>query len=125
MGHILIIVVSRPARSGRRKLQGAEYHRRIDHVTGASTTHPLLERIDHKARAMLPCNTAQEIPPQESPMSSSMDDEIKCWTAQLKTPLVLDIVLEKTTVANASRAFDLLLSLACGIQGASKIEIQH
>jgi transposase-like protein len=40
-------------------------------------------------------------------MSSAMDDEIKRWTARRKTALVLDIIQGKTTVAEASRAFDL------------------
>jgi transposase-like protein len=40
-------------------------------------------------------------------MSLSMDDEIKRWTAKRKTALVMDIIQGKTTVAEASRAFDL------------------
>jgi transposase-like protein len=36
-----------------------------------------------------------------------MDDEIKRWTAKRKTALVMDIIQGKTTVAEASRAFDL------------------
>ncbi|MGA1344202.1 MAG: transposase [Hyphomonas sp.] len=40
-------------------------------------------------------------------MSVSMDDEIKRWTAKRKTALVMDIIQGKTTVAEASRAFDL------------------
>jgi transposase-like protein len=40
-------------------------------------------------------------------MSVSMDDDIKRWTAKRKTALVLDIIQGKTTVAEASRAFDL------------------
>ena len=40
-------------------------------------------------------------------MSGAMEDEIKRWTARRKTALVLEIIQGKTTVAEASRAFDL------------------
>ena len=40
-------------------------------------------------------------------MSTAMEDEIKRWTAKRKTALVLDIIQGKTTVAEASRAFDI------------------
>ena len=40
-------------------------------------------------------------------MSIQMEDDIKRWTAKRKTALVLDIVQGKTTVAEASRAYDL------------------
>ena len=40
-------------------------------------------------------------------MSNLMEDEIKRWTAKRKTALVLEIIQGKTTVAEASRAFDL------------------
>lgn len=40
-------------------------------------------------------------------MSGPMDDEIKRWTARRKAALVLEIIQGKTTVAEASRAFDL------------------
>ena len=40
-------------------------------------------------------------------MSTLMDEEIKRWTARRKTALVLDIIRGKTTVAEASRAYDL------------------
>ena len=36
-----------------------------------------------------------------------MDEEIKRWIAKRKTALVLDIIQGKTTVAEASRSFDL------------------
>ena len=36
-----------------------------------------------------------------------MDDEIKRWTARRKSALVLEIIQGKTTVAEASRAYDL------------------
>lgn len=36
-----------------------------------------------------------------------MEDEIKRWTARRKAALVLEIIQGKTTVAEASRAFDL------------------
>jgi transposase-like protein len=36
-----------------------------------------------------------------------MDDEIKRWTAKRKSALVLEIIQGKTTVAEASRQFDL------------------
>ena len=36
-----------------------------------------------------------------------MDDEIKRWTARRKSALVLDIIQGKTTVAEASRSYDL------------------
>ena len=40
-------------------------------------------------------------------MGIAMDDEIKRWTARRKSALVLDILQGKTTVAEASRAYDL------------------
>ncbi|MBF6618035.1 MAG: DUF1153 domain-containing protein [Candidimonas sp.] len=40
-------------------------------------------------------------------MSMQMEDEIKRWTAKRKSALVLDIIQGKTTVAEASRAYDL------------------
>ncbi len=36
-----------------------------------------------------------------------MDEEIKRWTARRKTALVLEIVQGKTTIAEASSAYDL------------------
>ncbi|MER1940105.1 DUF1153 domain-containing protein [Castellaniella sp. FW104-16D08] len=39
-------------------------------------------------------------------MSTKMEDEIKRWTAKRKSALVLDIIQGKTTVAEASRAYD-------------------
>ncbi len=40
-------------------------------------------------------------------MSMLMDEEIKRWTAKRKSALVLEIIQGKTTVAEASRAYDL------------------
>jgi transposase-like protein len=40
-------------------------------------------------------------------MGITMDDEIKRWTARRKSALVLDILQGKTTVAEASRTYDL------------------
>jgi putative transposase len=40
-------------------------------------------------------------------MSTVMDDEIKRWTARRKSALVLEIIQGKTTVAEASRSYDL------------------
>ena len=40
-------------------------------------------------------------------MSVTMDDSIKRWTAKRKTALVVAIIQGKTTVAEASRAYDL------------------
>lgn len=40
-------------------------------------------------------------------MSKVMDEEIKRWTAKRKGALVLEIIQGKTTVAEASRQFDL------------------
>jgi transposase-like protein len=40
-------------------------------------------------------------------MSALMDEEIKRWTARRKTALVLEIIQGKTTIAEASRAYDL------------------
>lgn len=40
-------------------------------------------------------------------MSTLMEDDIKRWTAKRKTALVLGIIQGKTTVAEASRAYDL------------------
>ncbi|MBQ0933681.1 DUF1153 domain-containing protein [Ideonella sp. 4Y16] len=40
-------------------------------------------------------------------MSTLMDEEIKRWTAKRKTALVLEIIQGKTSVAEASRTYDL------------------
>lgn len=40
-------------------------------------------------------------------MSIGMEEEIKRWTARRKSALVLEIIQGKTTVAEASRQFDL------------------
>ncbi|MDR2332936.1 MAG: DUF1153 domain-containing protein [Burkholderiaceae bacterium] len=40
-------------------------------------------------------------------MSTLMEDDIKRWTAKRKTALVLDIIQGKTTLSEASRAYDL------------------
>jgi transposase-like protein len=43
-------------------------------------------------------------------MSAVMEEDIKRWTARRKAALVLQIIQGKTTVAEASRSFDLALS---------------
>ena len=40
-------------------------------------------------------------------MSTKMEEDIKRWTARRKSALVLDIIQGKTTVAEASRTYDL------------------
>jgi transposase-like protein len=40
-------------------------------------------------------------------MSIAIEDEIKRWTAKRKSALVLDIIQGKSTVAEASRTYDL------------------
>jgi len=40
-------------------------------------------------------------------MSTLMNEEIKRWTAKRKTALVLEIIQGKTSVAEASRSYDL------------------
>ena len=40
-------------------------------------------------------------------MSVTMEEEFKRWTAKRKTQLVLDILQGRTTVAEASRSYDL------------------
>ena len=40
-------------------------------------------------------------------MSELMDEQITRWTAKRKSALVLEIIPRKTTVAEASRAYDL------------------
>jgi transposase-like protein len=40
-------------------------------------------------------------------MSELMDEQIKRWTAKRKSALVLEIIRGKTTIAEASRAYDL------------------
>lgn len=40
-------------------------------------------------------------------MSTRMEDDIKRWTAKRKAALVMEIIQGKTTVAEASRSFDL------------------
>ena len=43
-------------------------------------------------------------------MSITMEDKIKRWTAKRKAALVLEIIQGKSTVAESSRAFDLIPS---------------
>ncbi len=43
-------------------------------------------------------------------MSAVMEEEIKRWPARRKSALVLEIIQGKTTVAEASRAFDIMPS---------------
>lgn len=40
-------------------------------------------------------------------MSKVMEEEFKCWTAKRKAALVMEIIQGKTTVAEASRSFDI------------------
>jgi transposase-like protein len=40
-------------------------------------------------------------------VSTMMEDDIKRWTAKRKAALVMEIIQGKTTVAEASRSFDL------------------
>ena len=40
-------------------------------------------------------------------MSTVMDEDIKRWTSRRKSALVMEIFQSKTTVAEASRAYDL------------------
>lgn len=40
-------------------------------------------------------------------MSTKMEEEVKRWTAKRKTALVLEVIQGKTTVAEASRSFDI------------------
>lgn len=40
-------------------------------------------------------------------MSTVMEEEVKRWTARRKSALVLEVIQGKTTVAEASRAYDL------------------
>ena len=40
-------------------------------------------------------------------MSTTMDEDVKRWTARRKSALVLDIIKGKTTVSEAARQFDL------------------
>ncbi len=40
-------------------------------------------------------------------MSTLMDEEIKRWTTKRKSALVVEIIQGKTTVAEASRQYDL------------------
>jgi transposase-like protein len=44
---------------------------------------------------------------KEMAMSMTMDESIKRWTAKRKSALVVEIIQGKTTVAEASRSFDL------------------
>jgi transposase-like protein len=40
-------------------------------------------------------------------VSTTMDEDVKRWTARRKSALVLDIIQGKTTVSEAARQFDL------------------
>ena len=40
-------------------------------------------------------------------MSMTMEDDIKRWTAKRKAALVMEIIQGKTTISEASRAFDI------------------
>lgn len=43
-------------------------------------------------------------------MGTKMEDEVKRWSANRKSALVLEIIQGKTTVSEASRTYDLSLS---------------
>jgi transposase-like protein len=51
--------------------------------------------------------SAQVLPRKRDDMSTTMEEEFKRWTAKRKAQLVLDILQGRTTVAEASRAYDL------------------
>lgn len=54
-------------------------------------------------------------------MSVGMEDSIKRWTGKRKTALVIEIIQGKTTVAEASRSFDLSPSEMKGwVDGAKR-----
>lgn len=53
-------------------------------------------------------------------MSLLMEDDIKCSTAKRKAALVMKIIQGKTTVAEASRLFDLLPSEIEGLVDEAK-----
>ncbi len=55
-------------------------------------------------------------------MSTAMEDEIKRWTAKRKSALVLEVLQSKTTVAEASRAYDLPIRLKL-CKGAAVVTI--
>lgn len=40
-------------------------------------------------------------------MSTAMEEELKHWTAKRKAALITEIIQGKTSIAKASRAFDL------------------
>ena len=40
-------------------------------------------------------------------MGMTMEDEIKRWTAKRKAALVVEIIQGKTSISEASRAFDI------------------
>jgi hypothetical protein len=44
---------------------------------------------------------------KDTAMSGSLEKNIKCWTAKRKFALVIEIVQAKTTMAKASRSYDL------------------
>jgi transposase-like protein len=54
-----------------------------------------------------PIKTAQMLSLKETQISTLMEDDIKRWTAKRKAVLVMEIIQGKTTVAEASRSFDL------------------
>ncbi len=57
----------------------------------------------------------------ENSLSMLMDEEIKRWTAKRKSALVLEIIQGKTTVAEASRAYDLPPSeIECWVEDGKK-----
>ena len=57
-------------------------------------------------------------------MSTVMDDQIKRWTAKRKSALVVEIFQGKTTVAEASRSYDLPPSEIESAYGEAMLELR-
>lgn len=58
-------------------------------------------------------------------MSTKMEEHIKRWTAKRKSALVLDIIQGKTTVAEASRAYDLSPAEVDGWVNDAKCDMEN
>jgi pimeloyl-ACP methyl ester carboxylesterase len=73
----------------------------------ASTPDQAPQRYGRWMDCIDPAVSAQVLFLKETLMSKKMEDDIKRWTAKRKAALVMEIMQGKSTVAEASRSFDL------------------
>ena len=86
-----------------RVLTQAEIKRVLTYCNG--TKHPIRNRL--AVMCIDPVKSCSCYKEENVAMSGSLEDGIKRWTAKRKSALVIEILQGKTTVAAASRSYDL------------------